>query len=65
MMHRNAEITKWVFPDVTTKETCIFIFHLIGISIAKDFTPMKIDLKTRKLLKSNKRKFHIFACSRS
>jgi hypothetical protein len=47
MMHRNAEITKWVFPSITTKETFIFMFHLLGLSIAKDCTLMEIDLQTR------------------
>jgi hypothetical protein len=61
MMHWNPEVPKRIFPRVTSKEISIDHLPLFGCTIAKNFTLVKIDLKTRELLESTEQKLKILS----
>jgi FlaA1/EpsC-like NDP-sugar epimerase len=60
-MHWCPEVRKWIFPRSTSKELGIDILHLFHCTIAKNFTLVKIDLKTRELLKSTEQQLKILS----
>ena len=60
MMHWDTQIFERILPSIASKEFDILIFKLFRLSITKDFTFMKIYLKTRHLFKNTQQKFHIF-----
>jgi hypothetical protein len=61
MMHWNPEVGKWIFSRVTAKELGIDILHLFCCPKAENLTLVKIDLKTRELLKSTEQQLEILS----
>ena len=59
MMHWDPKISKGILISIASKEFNILFFKLFRLSIAKDFTFVKVHLKTRHMLEDNKQKLHI------